>query len=188
MDSVHSLRLDLAKLVLEPLGHLIVQVKHAIGLLNSRPNVGIGPLSSTTKPAIDRRIEPQGSLKTGQRGAVLRRVAVARADPALDLVQLVRLQHEMIKGSLDAVVSIPCRVRQELGMESLHERPGKEGLIDTILDQHGHLNEGMLCDQGVDLLLGHRLDFVEQGLFCDLPCLFQVLLQGGPIQLFLGRG
>lgn len=89
MDSVHSLRLDLAKLVLEPIGHLVLQPgKHAqiVRLTYVVPKVGIGPADSLGKPGIGDGMRAKAGIDAGQAGTVILCMAVAVADPALDLV------------------------------------------------------------------------------------------------------
>ena len=47
----------------------------------------------------------------------------------------------------------------------------------AIVDQLGHVNDGVLLDQRTDLLLGHGADLAQLALFRRLPCLLQVHLQ-----------
>ena len=89
MGSVHDMLLELAVLVLEPVGHLVLQSgkdAQIVSLAYVVPEVGIGPADGLGKPGIDDGMGAEAGLDAGQAGTVILRMAVAVADAALHLV------------------------------------------------------------------------------------------------------
>ena len=89
MDSVSGALLDVARLVQEPLGHLVLQAgedAQIVSLTYVVPEVGIGPVDGLAEPGIGDGVGAKALHDAGQAGAVILGVAVAVADPALDLV------------------------------------------------------------------------------------------------------
>lgn len=169
VDSVSDAGLLL--LLQEPLRNLVLQ-RHRDGLVywsNARPNLGIGPIYGSRKPAVSNGVRAHGSLDAGQSSAVLGCVAVAAADPALDLVELLHLVEEVGIGS-NSIALLRCWMANKLSMVRNHERPGHErSVIAIIVDKLGHLGVGIISNSLPELVLVHPGDAIFHLLLSMVP-------------------